>query len=125
MFSIFFWFNYFNFQEEKGKGNSWGLRQSLGKKKVMVLRAGPKRIAFDRECRKALLSGINKLADAVSVTLGPRGIMGFHVSLKFFKTCFLMSFIIGLYFQFNSYMDIRGNGKNEGNGEQSCWLILI
>lgn len=42
-------------------------------KKLMVVRAGPKRIAFDRECREALLSGINKLADAVSVTLGPRG----------------------------------------------------
>ncbi|XP_006365041.1 chaperonin 60 subunit alpha 2, chloroplastic isoform X1 [Solanum tuberosum] len=63
----------FSFKEEKGKGNSWALRQSLGKKKLMVVRAGPKRIAFDKECRKALLSGINKLADAVSVTLGPRG----------------------------------------------------
>lgn len=61
--------------EEKGRGNSWALRQSLGKKKkkLMVVRAGPKRIAFDKECREALLSGINKLADAVSVTLGPRG----------------------------------------------------
>lgn len=70
------------FQEDKGKGNSWGLRQSLGKKKLMVVRAGPKRIAFDKECRRALLSGINKLADAVSVTLGPRGIMGFPPSLE-------------------------------------------
>ncbi|CAN4081837.1 unnamed protein product [Withania somnifera] len=64
-----------SFLEEKGRGNSWASRQSLekNKKKLMVVRAGPKRIAFDRECREALLSGINKLADAVSVTLGPRG----------------------------------------------------
>ncbi|KAJ8567780.1 hypothetical protein K7X08_019988 [Anisodus acutangulus] len=62
-----------SFLEQKGKGNSWALRQSLGKKKLMVVRAGPKRIAFDKECRESLLSGINKLADAVSVTLGPRG----------------------------------------------------
>ncbi|PSS11112.1 Chaperonin 60 subunit alpha 2 like [Actinidia chinensis var. chinensis] len=41
--------------------------------KRIVARAGPKRISYDRECRDALLAGINKLADAVSVTLGPRG----------------------------------------------------
>uniref|UniRef100_A0A0V0I2A0 Putative ovule protein n=1 Tax=Solanum chacoense TaxID=4108 RepID=A0A0V0I2A0_SOLCH len=82
MFSPFYSPLKFSFKEEKGKGNSWALRQSLGKKKLMVVRAGPKRIAFDKECRKALLSGINKLADAVSVTLGPRGIMGFPASLK-------------------------------------------
>ncbi|XP_018624144.1 chaperonin 60 subunit alpha 2, chloroplastic isoform X2 [Nicotiana tomentosiformis] len=62
-----------SFSEEKGMCNSWALGQSLGKKKMMVARAGPKRIAFDKECREALLSGINKIADAVSVTLGPKG----------------------------------------------------
>ncbi|KAL6992082.1 hypothetical protein U1Q18_010193 [Sarracenia purpurea var. burkii] len=41
--------------------------------KKIVVRAGPKRISFDKECREALLAGINKLADAVSVTLGPKG----------------------------------------------------
>lgn len=41
-----------------------------------LVRAGPKRICHGRECREALLNGINKLADAVSVTLGPKGIMG-------------------------------------------------
>ncbi|XP_057510491.1 chaperonin 60 subunit alpha 2, chloroplastic-like isoform X1 [Actinidia eriantha] len=41
--------------------------------KRIIVRAGPKRISYDRECRDALLAGINKLADAVSVTLGPRG----------------------------------------------------
>ncbi|KAI3862606.1 hypothetical protein MKW92_046249 [Papaver armeniacum] len=39
----------------------------------MVVRAGPKKISFDKDCRKSLLSGVNKLADAVSVTLGPKG----------------------------------------------------
>jgi len=32
-----------------------------------------KKLFFDEEARKALLSGVNKLADAVSVTLGPKG----------------------------------------------------
>lgn len=43
--------------------------------KILTVRAGPKRISFDKECRKSLLAGVNKLADAVSVTLGPKGIV--------------------------------------------------
>ncbi|KAG7019412.1 Chaperonin 60 subunit alpha 2, chloroplastic [Cucurbita argyrosperma subsp. argyrosperma] len=46
--------------------NSWKMRN-------LVVRAGPKRISFGKECRGALLAGIDKLADAVSVTLGPKG----------------------------------------------------
>lgn len=38
-----------------------------------MVRAGPKRVSFGKECREALQSGIDKLADAVSVTIGPRG----------------------------------------------------
>ncbi|KAF9587628.1 hypothetical protein IFM89_004460 [Coptis chinensis] len=38
-----------------------------------TVRAGVKRISFDKDCRNGLLVGINKLADAVSVTLGPKG----------------------------------------------------
>ncbi|XP_031398206.1 chaperonin 60 subunit alpha 2, chloroplastic isoform X2 [Punica granatum] len=38
-----------------------------------VVMAGPKKISFGRECREALQAGIDKLADAVSVTIGPRG----------------------------------------------------
>ncbi|XP_059658071.1 chaperonin 60 subunit alpha 2, chloroplastic-like [Cornus florida] len=49
---------------------SWRNTQRM---KKLVVRAGPKRISFDKECRGALLAGINKLADAVSVTLGPKG----------------------------------------------------
>src|SRR5579884_2815136 len=33
----------------------------------------PKLIAFDEEARRALESGMNQLADAVRVTLGPKG----------------------------------------------------
>ena len=32
-----------------------------------------KQISFDMEAREALLSGVNKLANAVKSTLGPRG----------------------------------------------------
>src|SRR6187455_953851 len=33
----------------------------------------PKQIAYDEQARRALESGMNKLADAVRVTLGPKG----------------------------------------------------
>ncbi|XXG68986.1 hypothetical protein AAC387_Pa06g1957 [Persea americana] len=41
--------------------------------KIFTIRAGPKKISFDTDCRKSLQAGIDKLADAVSVTLGPKG----------------------------------------------------
>ncbi|XP_020099938.1 ruBisCO large subunit-binding protein subunit alpha-like isoform X2 [Ananas comosus] len=46
-------------------------RRFLGSK--FTVRAGPKRISFGDECRRGLLAGIDKLADTVSVTLGPKG----------------------------------------------------
>jgi chaperonin GroEL len=33
----------------------------------------PKKISFDEKARRALERGVNQLADAVKVTLGPRG----------------------------------------------------
>ncbi|PWA65669.1 TCP-1/cpn60 chaperonin family protein [Artemisia annua] len=42
-------------------------------KRMVVVKAGAKRVCFDKECRDGLVAGIDKLADAVSVTLGPRG----------------------------------------------------
>ena len=33
----------------------------------------PKMIAFDDEARRALESGMNQLANAVRITLGPKG----------------------------------------------------
>ena len=38
-----------------------------------VVRANAKEIAFDQNSRTALQAGIDKLADAVGLTLGPRG----------------------------------------------------
>lgn len=38
-----------------------------------VVRATAKEIAFDQKSRTALQAGIDKLADAVGLTLGPRG----------------------------------------------------
>ena len=32
-----------------------------------------KDIKFNEECRQAILTGVNKLADAVKVTIGPKG----------------------------------------------------
>lgn len=37
------------------------------------MRAAAKDIAFDQNSRAALQSGIDKLTDAVALTLGPRG----------------------------------------------------
>lgn len=56
-----------------GRSYVAGQRGSYGK---LVVRAGAKEILFDRESRSALQAGIDKLADAVGVTLGPRGDVG-------------------------------------------------
>lgn len=50
-------------------------RNTQRKGRSLVLRAGPKRISFGTECREALQAGIDKLADAVSLTLGPKGLL--------------------------------------------------
>ena len=39
------------------------------------VRADAKTLTFDMESRRKIQAGIDKLADAVSVTLGPRGAM--------------------------------------------------
>ncbi|XP_034887744.1 chaperonin 60 subunit alpha 2, chloroplastic isoform X1 [Populus alba] len=48
----------------------WRNHQVVNK---LVVRAGPKKISFGKDCREALQAGIDKLADAVSLTLGPKG----------------------------------------------------
>lgn len=40
---------------------------------LQTVRAEAKDIIFDQDSRKRMQNGINKLADAVGVTLGPRG----------------------------------------------------
>ncbi|KAF5470748.1 hypothetical protein F2P56_011239 [Juglans regia] len=52
------------------QSNRLNLRQSSGR---LLVRAAAKEIAFDQHSRSALQSGIDKLADAVGLTLGPRG----------------------------------------------------
>ncbi len=43
------------------------------KRHGLTVRAEAKDILFDQDSRAAMLRGIDKLADAVGVTLGPRG----------------------------------------------------
>jgi hypothetical protein len=45
---------------------------------MQVVRADAKEIVFDADSRRRLQAGINKVADAVCVTLGPRGECGGH-----------------------------------------------
>ncbi|GKA83742.1 chaperonin 60 subunit alpha 2, chloroplastic, partial [Tanacetum coccineum] len=48
-------------------------KESSMRRRMVVVKAGAKRVCFDKECRDGLVAGIDKLADAVSVTLGPKG----------------------------------------------------
>ncbi|CAN6584473.1 unnamed protein product [Malus baccata var. baccata] len=58
-----------NFQKQQVAG-FWRKPESLRR---LVVKAGAKKISFGTECRDALQTGIDKLADAVSLTLGPKG----------------------------------------------------
>nr|POF00230.1 chaperonin 60 subunit alpha 2, chloroplastic [Quercus suber] len=49
-----------------------GFWRSTNFVRSIAVKAGPKRVSFGKECREALQDGIDKLADAVSLTLGPR-----------------------------------------------------
>ncbi|VFQ81535.1 unnamed protein product [Cuscuta campestris] len=61
-----------NSQEANDKPNSLSFWRRKVNRRFEVS-AGAKRIVYGRECREGLLIGINKLADAVSITLGPKG----------------------------------------------------
>ena len=50
-----------------------GCRHSHDTAALQVARADAKDIVFDQQSRSRLQAGINKVADAVGVTLGPRG----------------------------------------------------
>ncbi|KAH6765540.1 chaperonin-60alpha [Perilla frutescens var. hirtella] len=52
------------------RGQRIGQKQS---KNRLVVRANAKEIAFDQKSRSAMQAGIDKLANAVGLTLGPRG----------------------------------------------------
>ncbi|KAG2620101.1 hypothetical protein PVAP13_3NG152602 [Panicum virgatum] len=51
----------------------WARRARNGRSQRFVVRADAKDIAFDQKSRAALQAGVEKLANAVGVTLGPRG----------------------------------------------------
>ncbi|XP_028963171.2 chaperonin 60 subunit alpha 2, chloroplastic-like isoform X3 [Malus sylvestris] len=70
-FQLFFHKPFFssNFQKQQVAG-FWRKPESLRR---LVVKAGAKKISFGTECRDALQTGIDKLADAVSLTLGPKG----------------------------------------------------
>lgn len=60
----------------RNDGNEYRSKVHLKMKKnyrLACVRAEVKKIYYGKECRERLLKGINKLADAVSVTIGPRG----------------------------------------------------
>lgn len=54
-----------------------------GNNSKLVVTSAAKEILFDQESRSALQAGIDKLADAVGVTLGPRGDIRSLLSLSF------------------------------------------
>ncbi|KAK2993763.1 hypothetical protein RJ640_025070 [Escallonia rubra] len=56
----------------QGAQQKLNYRQSSSSRRCVV-RAAAKEIAFDQNSRKALQRGIDKLTDAVALTLGPRG----------------------------------------------------
>lgn len=68
--------------------------------KKLVVSAGPKNISFGKDCREALQVGIDKLADAVSLTLGPKGNIIIHtlMSLLFQHVPILVLFNFSLWF---------------------------
>ena len=49
------------------------VRTGLNRASGLVVRASAKEIVFDQKSRASLQAGIDKLADVVGVTLGPRG----------------------------------------------------
>ncbi|KAJ0980828.1 hypothetical protein J5N97_009083 [Dioscorea zingiberensis] len=62
-----------SFARDRGKRHFYDSWRSMSVERDFHVRAGPKKISFGNDCRKALQAGIDKLANAVSVTLGPKG----------------------------------------------------
>lgn len=62
-----------------------------------VVKANAKEIAFDQSSRAALQAGIDKLTDAVGLTLGPRGKLAFSTFFDFMSCLFLSLFCFSLF----------------------------
>lgn len=56
----------------KSKSQVYGQRNMKGR---LAVRANAKDICFGQDSRAAMQAGIDKLADSVGVTLGPRGML--------------------------------------------------
>ncbi|KXZ42882.1 hypothetical protein GPECTOR_113g294 [Gonium pectorale] len=54
-------------------GRPFQSRPARSARRLVIRAADAKEIVFDQESRRKLQIGINKVADAVGVTLGPRG----------------------------------------------------
>jgi hypothetical protein len=65
----------------------------------VLVRASAKDILFDQDSRAAVQRGIDKLADAVGVTLGPRGINFVLLSLSEYP----LSWYFWVYFCLNIF----------------------
>ncbi|PRQ30035.1 putative chaperonin Cpn60/TCP-1 family, groEL-like apical domain, groEL-like equatorial [Rosa chinensis] len=70
---LFLYTPLFSLQSSSQKRRVCGFWKKPQALRSLVVRAGPKKISFGKECREGLQIGIDKLADAVSLTLGPRG----------------------------------------------------
>lgn len=66
------------------QGQKFNYRQSRNR---FVVKGAAKEIAFDEKSRTALQAGIDKLANAVGLTLGPRGNSWNHTSIGYFCNC--------------------------------------
>ena len=72
--------------------SSSAVRRSAAKAAKPVLKRGAhKDIKFSNEGRAAILKGVDVLANAVSVTLGPKGPSSCAFLLPFFLSCSLRS----------------------------------
>lgn len=72
-----------------------------------VVRANAKDIAFDQNSRAAMQAGIDKLADAVGLTLGPRGPIFIPL---------IMLFIPNIVYNLYIYLSVR---------EESCFFLVV
>ena len=81
---------YFLWLQRKLSGGTQQKGERVSYKKAnrrFSVRANVKEISFDQSSRAALQAGIDKLADAVGLTLGPRGII--TISMPFVPKLYL------------------------------------
>ena len=70
--------------------SSRSLRRAAAKAKPTLARGAHKEIKFSNEGRAGILKGVDVLANAVSVTLGPKGALKYHCYLPSLNTSFFL-----------------------------------